>query len=131
MLTIFDVKPDYDPNIMKQGQDLYDVTARVLTGMRMCLPSANRMWFLFMVTQRHLQQPPGCILSADSVGHVEAGLRTQHLQPLAEEMNRQITDALPRMILLQLRFLRRTCRRRRPTDRFLSPVTRLLMLSIW
>ena len=50
VLTIFDVKPDYDLNIMKQGQDLYDVTARVLTGCVMGSRSASLMWCWSMAT---------------------------------------------------------------------------------
>ena len=83
VLTIFDVKPDYDLNIMKQGQDLYDVTARVLTGMRdvfkECKPDVALAAFY--------QQIP--------VGHVEAGLRTHNIySPWPEEMNRQITGRI-------------------------------------
>ena len=54
VLRIFEITPDYDLNIMKQGQDLYDVTARVLTGMRDVLKDAQRMLFWFMVIQLHL-----------------------------------------------------------------------------
>ena len=76
VLTIFDVKPDYDLNIMKQGQDLYDVTARVLTGTSTAAALAA-----------FYQQIP--------VGHVEAGLRTHNIySPWPEEMNRQITGRI-------------------------------------
>jgi len=57
VLTIFDIKPDYDLNIMRQGQDLYDVTARVLTGMRDVL-KVVRMWFWYMAIQPPPRQQP-------------------------------------------------------------------------
>jgi len=80
VLTIFDVKPDYDLNIMKQGQDLYDVTARVLTGMRDVFKECKPDVVFY-------QQIP--------VGHVEAGLRTHNIySPWPEEMNRQITGRI-------------------------------------
>lgn len=96
VLTIFDVKPDYDLNIMKQGQDLYDVTARVLTGMRdvfkECKPDVvlvhgdTTTSTAAALAAFYLQIP---------VGHVEAGLRTHNIySPWPEEMNRQITGRI-------------------------------------
>lgn len=96
VLKIFDITPDYDLNIMKQGQDLYDVTARVLLGMRDVL---------------HTEEPDLVLVHGDTttstaaaiaafyqqipVGHVEAGLRTHHMySPWPEEMNRQITSRI-------------------------------------
>lgn len=96
VLKIFDITPDYDLNIMKQGQDLYDVTARVLTGMRDVLSES---------------QPDAVLVHGDTttstaaalaafykhipVGHVEAGLRTHDIySPWPEEMNRQITSRI-------------------------------------
>lgn len=96
VLTIFDIVPDYDLNIMKPGQDLYDVTSRILLGMREIL------------TQEH---PDAVLVHGDTttsmavalaafyqqipVGHVEAGLRTHNIySPWPEEMNRQITGRI-------------------------------------
>ena len=96
VLTIFDVKPDYDLNIMKQGQDLYDVTARVLTGMRdvfkgckpdVVLVHGDTTTSTAAALAAFYQQIP--------VGHVEAGLRTHNIySPWPEEMNRQITGRI-------------------------------------
>lgn len=96
VLTIFDVKPDYDLNIMKQGQDLYDVTARVLTGMRdvfkTCRPDV-------LLVHGDTTTSTAAALAAFylqiPVGHVEAGLRTHNIySPWPEEMNRQITGRI-------------------------------------
>ena len=96
VLNIFDIRPDFDLNIMKQGQDLYDVTARVLTGMRDVLREAQPDVVLVhgdpttstaAALAAFYQQIP--------VGHVEAGLRTHNiLSPWPEEMNRQITGRI-------------------------------------
>ena len=96
VLHIFDVRPDYDLNIMKQGQDLYDVTARVLTGMRdvfrECRPDV-------VLVHGDTTTSTAAALSAFyqqiPVGHVEAGLRTHNIySPWPEEMNRQITGRI-------------------------------------
>lgn len=96
VLDIFEIKPDYDLNIMKQGQDLYDVTSRVLLGMREVL---------------HREQPDVVLVHGDTttstaaalaafyqqipVGHIEAGLRTHNIySPWPEEMNRQLTGRI-------------------------------------
>lgn len=96
VLQIFEVKPDYDLNIMKQGQDLYDVTARVLTGMRdvfkeimpdVVLVHGDTTTSTAAALAAFYQQIP--------VGHVEAGLRTHNIySPWPEEMNRQITGRI-------------------------------------
>ena len=96
VLHIFEVKPDYDLNIMKQGQDLYDVTARVLTGMRdvftqvkpdVVLVHGDTTTSTVAALAAFYQQIP--------VGHVEAGLRTHNIySPWPEEMNRQITGRI-------------------------------------
>lgn len=96
VLTIFDVKPDYDLNIMKQGQDLTDVTARVLTGLRdvfkVCRPD------VVLVHGDTTTSTAGALASFYAqipVGHVEAGLRTHNIySPWPEEMNRQITGRI-------------------------------------
>ena len=96
VLTIFDVKPDYDLNIMKQGQDLYDVTARVLTGMRdvfkMCRPD---VLLVHGDTTTSTAAALAAFYQQIPVGHVEAGLRTHNIySPWPEEMNRQITGRI-------------------------------------
>ena len=96
VLTIFDVKPDYDLNIMKQGQDLTDVTARVLTGLRnvfqQCRPD------VVLVHGDTTTSTAGALAAFYAqipVGHVEAGLRTHNMySPWPEEMNRQLTGRI-------------------------------------
>ena len=96
VLTIFDVNPDYDLNIMKQGQDLYDVTARVLTGMRdvfkECKPDVV---LVHGDTTTSTAAALAAFYQQIPVGHVEAGLRTHNIySPWPEEMNRQITGRI-------------------------------------
>lgn len=96
VLTIFDVKLDYDLNIMKQGQDLYDVTARVLTGMRdvfkACRPD---VLLVHGDTTTSTAAALAAFYQQIPVGHVEAGLRTHNIySPWPEEMNRQITGRI-------------------------------------
>lgn len=96
VLTIFDVKPDYDLNIMKQGQNLYDVTARVLTGMRNifkeCKPD---IVLVHGDTTTSTATALAAFYQQIPVGHVEAGLRTYNIySPWPEEMNRQITSRI-------------------------------------
>ena len=96
VLAIFDVKPDYDLNIMKQGQDLYDVTARVLTGMRdvfkECKPDVV---LVHGDTTSSTAAALAAFYQQIPVGHVEAGLRTHNIySPWPEEMNRQITGRI-------------------------------------
>ena len=96
VLTIFDVKPDYDLNIMKQGQDLYDVTARVLTGMRDVLKeAAPDVVLVHGDTTTSTAAALASFYQQIAVGHVEAGLRTHNIySPWPEEMNRQITGRI-------------------------------------
>ena len=96
VLQIFDIKPDYDLNIMKQGQDLYDVTSRVLTGMRDIL---NQVKPDVVLVHGDTTTSTAAALAAFyqqiPVGHVEAGLRTHNIySPWPEEMNRQITGRI-------------------------------------
>lgn len=96
VLTIFDVKPDFDLIIMKQGQDLTDVTARVLTGLRdvfkECRPD------VVLVHGDTTTSTAGALAAFYAqipVGHVEAGLRTRNIySPWPEEMNRQLTGRI-------------------------------------
>ncbi len=96
VLTIFDVVPDYDLNIMKQGQDLYDVTARVLTGMRDVLKEVQPdVVLVHGDTTTSTAAALAAFYQQIAVGHVEAGLRTHNIySPWPEEMNRQITGRI-------------------------------------
>lgn len=96
VLTIFDIKPDYDLNIMKQGQDLYDVTARVLTGMRDVLKECKPdVVLVHGDTTTSTAAALAAFYQQIPVGHVEAGLRTHNVySPWPEEMNRQITGRI-------------------------------------
>lgn len=96
VLHIFEIKPDYDLNIMKQGQDLYDVTARVLTGMRDVLKEAQPdVVLVHGDTTTSTAAALAAFYQQIPVGHVEAGLRTHNIySPWPEEMNRQITGRI-------------------------------------
>lgn len=96
VLHIFDIKPDYDLNIMKQGQDLYDVTARVLTGMRDVLKESHPdVVLVHGDTTTSTAAALAAFYQQIPVGHVEAGLRTHNIySPWPEEMNRQITGRI-------------------------------------
>lgn len=96
VLHIFEIKPDYDLNIMKQGQDLYDVTARVLTGMRDVLKEAQPdVVLVHGDTTTSTASALAAFYQQIPVGHVEAGLRTHNIySPWPEEMNRQITGRI-------------------------------------
>ena len=96
VLKIFEIKPDYDLNIMKQGQDLYDVTARVLTGMRDVLKEVKPdVVLVHGDTTTSTAAALAAFYQQIPVGHVEAGLRTHNIySPWPEEMNRQITGRI-------------------------------------
>lgn len=96
VLELFEITPDYDLNIMKQGQDLYDVTAKVLTGMRDVLMEANPdVVLVHGDTTTSTAAAIAAFYQHIPVGHVEAGLRTQNIySPWPEEMNRQITGRI-------------------------------------
>ncbi len=96
VLRIFDIQPDFDLNIMKQGQDLYDITARVLTGMRdvlcKCKPDVV---LVHGDTTTSTAAALAAFYQQIPVGHVEAGLRTHNIySPWPEEMNRQLTGRI-------------------------------------
>ena len=96
VLDIFGVQPDFDLNIMRQGQDLYDVTARVLTGMRdvfrECRPDVV---LVHGDTTTSTAAALAAFYQQIPVGHVEAGLRTHNIySPWPEEINRQITGRI-------------------------------------
>ena len=96
VLQLFEITPDYDLNIMKQGQDLYDVTARVLTGMRDVLKEAQPdVVLVHGDTTTSTAAALAGFYAQIPVGHVEAGLRTHNIySPWPEEMNRQITGRI-------------------------------------
>lgn len=96
VLRIFDVSPDFDLNIMKQGQDLTDVTSRVLTGMRdvfkVCRPDVV---LVHGDTTTSTATALAAFYAQIPVGHVEAGLRTHNIySPWPEEINRQVTGRI-------------------------------------
>lgn len=96
VLNLFEIKPHYDLNIMKQGQDLYDVTARVLVGMRDVLKEAQPdVVLVHGDTTTSMAAALAAFYQQIPVGHVEAGLRTHNIySPWPEEMNRQITGRI-------------------------------------
>ena len=96
VLRIFDIQPDYDLNIMKQGQDLYDVTAKVLIGMRDVLKETQPdIVLVHGDTTTSTAAALAAFYQQIPVGHVEAGLRTHNIySPWPEEMNRQITGRI-------------------------------------
>ena len=96
VLKIFDIIPDYDLNIMQQGQDLYDVTARVLMGMRDVLKQVQPdVVLVHGDTTTSTASALAAFYQQIPVGHVEAGLRTHNIySPWPEEMNRQLTGRI-------------------------------------
>ena len=96
VLRLFEIQPDYDLNIMKQGQDLYDVTSRVLLGMRDVLRDVQPdVVLVHGDTTTSTAAALAAFYQQIPVGHVEAGLRTHNIySPWPEEMNRQITGRI-------------------------------------
>jgi len=96
VLRIFEIVPDYDLAIMKPGQDLYDITARVLSGMRDVLKEVQPDWVLVHGdTTTSMATALASFYQQIPVGHIEAGLRTHNIySPWPEEMNRQITGRI-------------------------------------
>lgn len=96
VLRIFDIVPDFDLDIMKHGQDLYDVTSRVLLGMRDVLTAARPdVVLVHGDTTTSTAAALAAFYQQIPVGHVEAGLRTHNVfSPWPEEMNRQITTRI-------------------------------------
>ena len=96
VLHIFDIQPDYDLNIMKQGQDLYDVTSRVLLGLREVLKEVRPdIVLVHGDTTTSTAAALAAFYAQIPVGHVEAGLRTHNIySPWPEEMNRQLTGRI-------------------------------------
>ncbi|SFF46334.1 non-hydrolyzing UDP-N-acetylglucosamine 2-epimerase [Sunxiuqinia elliptica] len=96
VLQLFEIKPQYDLNIMKAGQDLYDVTSRVLLGMRDVLKEAQPdLVLVHGDTATSTTAALAAFYQQIPVGHIEAGLRTHNIySPWPEEMNRQLTGRL-------------------------------------
>lgn len=96
VLNLFNITPDFDLNIMKQGQDLYDVTSRVLLGMRDVLnESKPDVVLVHGDTTTSTASALAAFYKQIPVGHVEAGLRTHNIySPWPEEMNRLITSRI-------------------------------------
>lgn len=96
VLKLFNITPDYDLNIMKQGQDLYDITARVLVGMRDILKKVQpNVVLVHGDTTTSTAAALAAFYQQIPVGHVEAGLRTHNVySPWPEEMNRLITSRI-------------------------------------
>lgn len=96
VLHLFQIKPDYDLDIMKQGQDLYDITARVLTGLRDVIKEVQPdIVLVHGDTTTSTAAALAAFYQQIPVGHIEAGLRTHNIySPWPEEMNRQITGRI-------------------------------------
>jgi len=96
VLSLFNIVPDFDLNIMKQGQDLYDITSRVLLGMRDVLKESNPdIVLVHGDTTTSTASALAAFYQQIPVGHVEAGLRTHNIySPWPEEMNRLITSRI-------------------------------------
>lgn len=96
VLHLFEIKPDYDLDIMKQGQDLYDVTSKVLVGMRDVLKEVKPdLVLVHGDTTTSMAASLAAFYQQIPVGHVEAGLRTHNIfSPWPEEINRQITGRI-------------------------------------
>lgn len=96
VLELFEIEPDYDLDIMKQGQDLYDVTSRVLLGMKEVLCKAcPDIVLVHGDTTTSMAAALAAFYQQIPVGHIEAGLRTYNIySPFPEEINRQITGRL-------------------------------------
>lgn len=96
VLRIFNIQPQFDLNIMKPGQDLYDVTSRVMLGLRDVLKEAKPdIVLVHGDTTTSMAAALAAFYQQIPVGHVEAGLRTHNIySPWPEEMNRQITGRI-------------------------------------
>ncbi len=98
VLSLYDIEPDYDLNIMKQGQDLYDITSGVLLGMKTVLTEYRPdLVLVHGDTTTTMSASLAAFYQCIPVGHVEAGLRTNNMySPYPEEINRQLTSRITR-----------------------------------
>jgi UDP-N-acetylglucosamine 2-epimerase (non-hydrolysing) len=118
VLKVFDVTPDIDLNLMRPGQDLFDVTASVLTGMRdvLCMHKPDVLLVHGDTSTTLAASMAGFYLGVP-VGHVEAGLRTHDLQaPFPEEFNRQVTSKLTKWHFAPTAFSRQNLLDERVSD---------------
>jgi UDP-N-acetylglucosamine 2-epimerase (non-hydrolysing) len=118
VLNLFEITPDYDLNIMQQGQDLFDVTSRILLGMRTILKEAQPD---LVLVHGDTSTSTAAALSAYymqiPVGHIEAGLRTGNIySPFPEEMNRQITGRIATLHFSPTDFARQNLLRENVAD---------------
>jgi UDP-N-acetylglucosamine 2-epimerase (non-hydrolysing) len=96
VLALFDITPDYDLNLMKQGQDLYDITAKVLLNMRTVLTEVKPdLVLVHGDTTTSTATALAAFYQKIPIAHIEAGLRTHDIySPWPEEMNRQLTGRI-------------------------------------
>jgi UDP-N-acetylglucosamine 2-epimerase (non-hydrolysing) len=96
VMSIFSINPDYDLNLMKPGQDLYDITSRVLIGMRTVIEDFSPdIVLVHGDTSTSTAAALAAFYNQIPVGHIEAGLRTHNIySPWPEEMNRQLTGRI-------------------------------------
>lgn len=96
VLRLFEIKPDYDLNVMKSNQDLYDITSSILTGMRDVLKQSQPDWVVVHGdTTTSAVTALAAFYQKIPVVHIEAGLRTHNMySPWPEEINRQITSRI-------------------------------------
>lgn len=96
VLRLFEIVPDHDLNVMKPGQDLFDITANILTGLKPVLATERPDWVLVHGdTTTTLAASLAAFYSQIRVGHVEAGLRTGNKRaPFPEEINRRLTGGI-------------------------------------
>lgn len=99
VLAIFDITADHDLDLMQQGQDLFDLTCRILLAMRDLLREVNpRIVLVHGDTTTSMATALACFYSGIPVGHVEAGLRTRDLSaPFPEEFNRRVSGVISQM----------------------------------
>lgn len=131
VLEVFDIIPDYDLNIMAPNQDLYDITTKVLLGLRDVLKDfCPDTVLVHGDTTTSMAASLAAFYRQVAVGHVEAGLRTYDmLSPWPEEMNRQVTDRICTYYFAPTGNRNRICYRKTSMQRrYLLPVIRLSML---
>ncbi len=109
VLQIFGIKPDYDLNIMREGQDLYDITSHILLALRVILNDASPdIVLVHGDTSTAFAAGLAAFYQKIPVGHVEAGLRTNNIySPWPEEMNRQLISRIARYHFAPTKFAKK------------------------
>ena len=99
VLTLFDIKPDYDLDIMEHGQDLFDVTSKILLKMRKAITDVKpKLVLVHGDTTTSMITAMACFYLSVPIAHVEAGLRTNNmLAPFPEEFNRRVTGLISQL----------------------------------